>query len=37
MEAITKYKQGDIQGVYKTVDDFQRTAVALDMPHFQLL
>lgn len=37
MEAITKYKQGDIQGVYKTVDDFQRTAVALRYAPFPVV
>ena len=37
MEAINKYKQGDTDGVYKTVDDFQRTAVALRYAPFPVV
>lgn len=37
MEAITKYQQGDTKGVYKTVDDFQRTAVALRYAPFPVV
>ena len=37
MEAITKYQQGDINGVYKTVDDFQRTAVSLRYAPFPVV
>ncbi len=37
MEAITKYQQGDTSGVYKTVDDFQRTAVALRYAPFPVV
>ncbi len=37
MEAITKYQQGDSNGVYKTVDDFQRTAVALRYAPFPVV
>jgi 3-hydroxyacyl-CoA dehydrogenase len=37
MEAIDKYKQGDTDGVYKTVDDFQRTAVALRYAPFPVV
>lgn len=37
MEAITKYQSGDIDGVYKTVEDFQRTAVALRYAPFPVI
>jgi 3-hydroxyacyl-CoA dehydrogenase len=37
MEAISKYQQGDIKSVYKTVEDFQRTAVALRYAPFPVV
>ena len=37
MEAITRYQSGDLAGVYKTVEDFQRTAVALRYTPFPVV
>lgn len=37
MEAITKYQAGDSAGVYKTVEDFQRTAISLRYAPFPVV
>lgn len=37
MEAITQFKSGDIDAVYNTVNDFQRTAVALRYAPFPVI